>query len=368
MLVLEGRRAARFDLVTAGHRYLLAVLPLRHPQSRQALAAFVQVARACALSSADRDAVFLQLPAALEPHTGGRLPSLVDRYLALRRDIPEGPRRFERCVDDVIRYRGIGDPYVQQAIAIIHERYSDPDLRERSLAASVELTPSRLCEHFKAQTNRTTIEYLREVRLDHGARWLVASDRSVKEISWAVGYKDAGNFDNDFKERFGMSPTQYRALGIRMPRTIAGHATARNVPTGQVDGSVAALPTARGLVLVVDDDQGTRETLGFSLRRAGCRVMLASSGAEALEHAQTAGPHAVVLDVHLGDMDGLACLRELRRRRPGPYPPVVLFTADYDVEDDATEAYALGATIMSKLCDLEEVERTIQSLISRFRP
>ena len=365
MLVLKGKRAARYDLVNAGHRFMLAVLPLRHPQSRGGLDAFVQAAAACSLSSPDRDAVLLQLLSALEPHAGGRLPSLVDRYFALRRDEPAGLRRFERCVEDIIRYRGIGNLYVQDVIALIQDRYSDSNLRERSLAAAAGLAPSRLCEHFKAQTKRTTMEYLREVRLDHGARMLVEGNKSVKEISWAVGYKDAAHFNHDFKQRFRMSPTEHRARGIRTPRTSARYAAAFDGPAnGQESGTMAAMLAPGGLVLVVDDDEGTRDALGFRLRRAGYRVSLASSAAEVLMQARTVNLTAVVLDVHLPDMDGLACLRELRRERPGRHPPVMLFTADYDVEEHAGEICSLGAMIVSKLCDPDELEHTLQSLLS----
>ena len=86
------------------------------------------------------------------------------------------------------------------------------------------------------------------------------------------------------------------------------------------------------------------------------------SATDALGQARAADPTAIVLDLHLPDINGLMCLRELRQRRPGPYPPVVIFTADYDVEEHASEIDSLGATIVSKLCGLDELELTLQSL------
>lgn len=357
MATLEGTRAARFELVTAAHHFILAVLPLRHPQSRQALAGFVERAADCGLSSPDRESVLLRLLGVLDPHSGGRLPSLVDRYFRLCHDLPDGLRRFERCVEDVIRHRGIGNPSVQQAIAIIHDCYADPHLPQADVAEIVGLTPSALCVAFRSQTGLTFTEYLRDVRLDHAATMLMESLQSVKEVWGAGGYNDAANFDHDFKQRFGMTPTQYRERAIRPAPAQAAETSPAPavVPHGLPAG-------ARRRVLIVDDDAGTRETLGTRLRLDGYAVGAVALGREALDSATRDDWDVVVLDFHLIDMDGLDCLRALRRRQHGLRPAVVLFTADWEVEDHAGEAHVLGATIVSKLCDFAEFERLLASL------
>ncbi|MEX2662135.1 MAG: hypothetical protein WD227_09395, partial [Vicinamibacterales bacterium] len=80
--MLNGARAERHRFVTQAHHFLLAALPLQHRRSRTALNSFVQQGTDCQLSHAERDAVLLQILSVLEPHTGGRLPSLIDRYLS----------------------------------------------------------------------------------------------------------------------------------------------------------------------------------------------------------------------------------------------------------------------------------------------
>lgn len=162
------------------------------------------------------------------------------------------------------------------------------------------------------------------------------------------------------ERRFHATPTEWRVRAIR--RAPMGAATAPT-PTGPPAeaGRPRPAPTRRACVLIVDDDVGTRQTLGCHLRLAGYATAEAASAREALVRASTDAPEVVVLDFHLPDMDGLACLRELRRNKPGSHPPVVLFTADWDVEDHRDEAHALGAIVASKLCDLSELERVIAS-------
>jgi AraC-like DNA-binding protein len=355
MAMLEGTRGARYDLVTAGHRFILAGLPLRHPESRQALSAFAEAAKGCCLTSPEREAVFLKLLSVVEPHTGGRLPSLVDRFLLLH-EIPDAIERFHRCIDDVIRYLGIGNPHVQQAVAIVHERYDDPKLRQEMVAELVSLSPSALCARFRSGTGMAFTEYLREVRLGSAAKMLLESNKSIKEISWAAGYQDVANFDHDFKQRFSMTPTAYRARGIR---PVPSEATGK---TASPSSDAAPGRSGGQRILIVDDYQCTRETLGLYLRRAGYSIDFAASAREALENALTTNPSVIVLDFHLPDMDGLDCLRKLRRCRPGPRPPVALYTADWDVEECAEQAHALGAMILSKLSDMDEVKRVVASL------
>lgn len=355
--MLEGTAAARFELVTAGHHFLLAALPFRNPQSRRALREFIEAATTFPLSSPDREAVLLRLLAVLEPHSGGRLPSLVDRYFLLRTELPDQLSRFQRCVEDVIRYLGLGHPQVQKAIAIILERFSDANLHQADVADAVEMTSSGLCAAFVAHTGCTFTEYLRDVRLERGAALLTGTTRSIKEIWAAVGYSDGATFDHDFKPRFRITPTAYRAAGIRTGASgvLGNHGSAN--PRAAATG-----PQDRRRVLVVDDDLGTRETLGRALRHEGYTVECAASGSEALTAMTKICPTAIVLDRHLPDVDGFAWLRAVRASHPAAQLPVLVFSADLDVEDRADEASALGAAVMSKLADLEEVQRVLHSL------
>ena len=76
-------------------------------------------------------------------------------------------------------------------------------------------------------------------------------------------------------------------------------------------------------VLVVDDDAALRFTLEEVLGDKGFEVVSADSGAQALE--RLAGVDAVITDLAMPGMDGLALLAQLREREPEL--PVVLLTA-----------------------------------------
>src|SRR4051794_40130438 len=94
--------------------------------------------------------------------------------------------------------------------------------------------------------------------------------------------------------------------------------------------SAHAQPTA-ARVLVAEDDQRLRESLGRVLTFEGYSVRFASDGAEAL--ACVAGdPAAVIaLDVMMPNADGLPACRRLRAN--GDRTPVLMLTARHDVND-----------------------------------
>ena len=82
-------------------------------------------------------------------------------------------------------------------------------------------------------------------------------------------------------------------------------------------------------VLVVDDHAGFRELARALLEDGGYAVVAeADDGASALQAARALRPDAVLLDVHLPDMDGFAVAAALAREQPAPR--VVLTSADVD--------------------------------------
>jgi AraC-like DNA-binding protein len=206
--------SGRLALVTAAHHFLLTALPLRHPDSHNALHDFVSKIGRNAVA-AETDAVLLRVLSVLDPFTGGRLPSLVDHYLTARRSATDRARVFQTCVEDVLRYRSITDPLVQRAISLIDKRYTDPHLRQREVADHVGLPPARFAVRFKLQTSLTFRHYVRRMRLSLGGTLLSRTDKRVKEIWAQIGYNHGSNFDHDFKRHFGVSPREYRARVIR---------------------------------------------------------------------------------------------------------------------------------------------------------
>lgn len=352
----EERSHRRFALVTACHQFLLRVLPLRSPDSGYALEQFMAMAQRISMAPADADSVLMSCLRVLDRHAR-RLPGLVAHYLDLRNSGETGDPlcRFANCVGDVLRYQGVRDPTVQRAITFIADRYADATLRPSVVARYVDWAPSQLSTAFSRETGLHVTEYIREVRLMQAAR-LLTSAKTIKEVWTAVGYNHPSNFDHDFKRRFNASPREYRASVIHSWAVVSN---------GETECTIRVLKTEPPMaksVLIVDDDQATREAYGRFLSLEGHSVTTVLDACEALNAVDQAGVDVILLDQRLPDMDGLDCLRALRLRRPGTSPAVAILTADWDIFDYEDEVHTLHALIASKICDLEEIGRLVNLL------
>ncbi|GGJ83273.1 DNA-binding response regulator [Streptomyces camponoticapitis] len=116
-------------------------------------------------------------------------------------------------------------------------------------------------------------------------------------------------------------------------------------------------------VLVVDDEASLAELMSMTLRYEGWDVRSAGDGAGALRSAREFRPDAVVLDVKLPDMDGIAVLGRLRAELP--QVPVLFLMAGDAVEDRIAGLTAGGDDYVTKPFGLEEVVARLRGLIRR---
>lgn len=65
---------------------------------------------------------------------------------------------------------------------------------------------------FKAVTGRSPETFIIEVRLARAKEWLADDRKTIKEIASQLGYRNDYFFSRQFKEKTGMSPTEFRSL------------------------------------------------------------------------------------------------------------------------------------------------------------
>lgn len=101
------------------------------------------------------------------------------------------------------------DPRVRQAINLLSENLSRP-LDVNAMAASLNLSPSRLRHLFKQQTGLTPAQYLKRLRIESARELLEGSFLRIKEVMPKVGVNDESHFVRDFKKAHGLPPITYR--------------------------------------------------------------------------------------------------------------------------------------------------------------
>lgn len=119
----------------------------------------------------------------------------------------------------------------------------------------------------------------------------------------------------------------------------------------------------RSVVVVVDDDQRVRESLGDLLCVAGFVVRLYRSGEEALQAGNLDNACCLVTDVRMQGMDGSELQRHVIATQP--HLPIIFVTAHHD---DAVRRQVLrkGAfAFLYKPCDGEELLAVIANALKQ---
>jgi two-component system response regulator MprA len=116
-------------------------------------------------------------------------------------------------------------------------------------------------------------------------------------------------------------------------------------------------------ILVVDDDRPVRESLRRSLTFNGYDVELAADGFEALRSVAANRPDAMVLDVMMPGLDGLATCRRLRS--VGDDLPILVLTARDAVSDRVAGLDAGADDYLPKPFALEELLARLRALLRR---
>jgi two-component system, NtrC family, nitrogen regulation response regulator NtrX len=110
---------------------------------------------------------------------------------------------------------------------------------------------------------------------------------------------------------------------------------------------------SKALVMIVDDEEGIRETLSGILEDEGYESVTASSGEEAIKKVKEITPDVVLLDVWLTGMDGIQTLQELKAAHPDI--PVIIISGHANIEI-AVKATKMGAyDLLEKPLSMEKV-------------
>ena len=126
-------------------------------------------------------------------------------------------------------------------------------------------------------------------------------------------------------------------------------------------------PRKPSTVLIVDDEAGLRRVLERFLERHGYRVLSAGSAETAYEMLSSEAADALLLDIHLPTMSGLALYLAIIHRWPALEGHIAIMTGDAEAEEVRTWLDHHRCTVIRKPFNLKQVADWVSSVLQSDR-
>jgi DNA-binding NarL/FixJ family response regulator len=118
-------------------------------------------------------------------------------------------------------------------------------------------------------------------------------------------------------------------------------------------------------ILVAEDDEGTRLSIGDYLDLEGYSVLLATDGEDALRQIFSYQPHLLITDISMPHMNGYDLVQQVRQNPAWRLLPVIFLTAHSETEN-RIKGYQLGCdAYLPKPFELEEIGAVVRNLLER---
>lgn len=106
------------------------------------------------------------------------------------------------------------DGLVRSLIRTVRRRLrSDEEVTVEAVTKELGYTRQYVSGRFHRVTGRLLSHFLKEKRLEKAARLLKSGNLRVSQIARRCGFDSENYFRQQFRERFGMSPRQFRVRG-----------------------------------------------------------------------------------------------------------------------------------------------------------
>ena len=91
----------------------------------------------------------------------------------------------------------------------------DKEITLNTIAEIANMTKNAFCKYFKKRTNKTYVQFLNELRLEHACKLLLLNkDLSISEVAEKSGFNNMSNFNRQFKVVKQLSPTAFKKKNL----------------------------------------------------------------------------------------------------------------------------------------------------------
>jgi len=104
---------------------------------------------------------------------------------------------------------------IKKALQIVEKNLDNSEYTVDEMASDLALSRRQLLRKFHSAIGLSPGEFIRSVRLKRAAQLLKDTQYNISEIAYMVGFNTIKYFNMNFKDEFGVTPTQYRSENIK---------------------------------------------------------------------------------------------------------------------------------------------------------
>ena len=154
-----------------------------------------------------------------KPFSATYLEARVDNLLARRQKLRQlycdhlmdiNPPKVENEEEEVDVMSQQDRRFLEQLTNFMERNIDNGELVVDDLVHEMAVSRSVFFKKLKSLTGLAPIEFIKEMRVKRAAQLIETGEFNMTQISYMVGINDPRYFSKCFKQRFGMTPTEYR--------------------------------------------------------------------------------------------------------------------------------------------------------------
>lgn len=154
-----------------------------------------------------------------KPFSGNYLKARIFNLLEQRRKLqafycatilPDNEKPLEMENPAVPNMSSSDRQFMDNLMAFVHEHIDNGDLKIEDIANGINMSRSVFFKKLKALTGLSPNELLKNVRIKQAAKLIKENNYSMQQIAFMVGFNDAHYFSRCFKQKYGMTPSEYK--------------------------------------------------------------------------------------------------------------------------------------------------------------
>lgn len=144
-----------------------------------------------------------------KPFSPRELEIRVGNLIHIRQLLREKYKEISVIKSEDVKANPIDKAFLDKVFGLIKNHLEDNQFSVQKLADEMAISVSQLNRKLNALINQSAGKLIRSTKLDYAAKLLEKNAGNITEIAYRIGFADVSSFTNSFKEKFGISPSEY---------------------------------------------------------------------------------------------------------------------------------------------------------------